>query len=139
MTGQDDGRGWWRAMLIQTIVTILFILVFGIGKNAIEKITVATAPYFWLFLAMTVVSLIVSRIRYGQEKFTGTRVPWYPLTPVLFTVACLFMVYQSWSYMLERGLWLPTLLIGLWMIAGVGLSFCLGKPKLPAKTDRGES
>lgn len=128
MTGTQDGRGWWRSMLMQAGVTTILILVFGSSKEAFELITVATAPYFWLFLAMTVTSLILCRIKFGSAN-TGYRVPLYPVLPVVFTAACGFMVYRSWDYMVFKGYWLSTLVIGIWMVVGVGLSFALGKTK----------
>jgi len=126
MTGTQDGRGWWRSMLMQAGVTTILILVFGSSKEAFELITVATAPYFWLFLALTVMSLILCRSKFGSAK-TGFRVPLYPVLPIVFTAACGFMVYRSWEYMVFKGYWLSTLVIGIWMVIGVGLSFCLGK------------
>ena len=31
MAGSKEGRGWWRAMLLQSIVTLVLIYVFGLS------------------------------------------------------------------------------------------------------------
>jgi amino acid transporter len=118
-----SGHGWWRALLLQMIVTIAFITAFS-SNRGIENITAATAPYFWLFLALTVLSLIVNRVRYANQ-FSGYRVPLYPVTPIVFICSCAFMIYQAWTYLLGQGLLFSTILIGGWVLLGVGLSFFL--------------
>lgn len=132
LAGSEEQRragGWWRAMLLQGVVTILFIVTFGWRGDGIDKIVAATAPYFWFFLSLTVISLMVSRVRY-RGKFHGYRVPLYPLLPIFFVTACVMMMVQAWRYTLAADLWQPTLLIGFWVLAGVGLSFVLkqGRP-----------
>lgn len=123
LAGARTGMGWWRALVLQMLVTIAFIVTFS-NKEGIEQITAATATYFWLFLALTVVGLMICRVRY-RGKFSGYRVPLYPFTPIIFVLVCGFMVYRSWIYMMGKELWLPTLLIGVWVLMGVGLSFLL--------------
>ena len=122
--------GWWRAMLLQAAVTTLLILVFGmqgthVDSDAFERITAATAQYFWLFLALTVFTLLTLRWKHRGQAIRGFRVPLYPFVPLGFIAACLFMVYRSWLYMLDRQYWLPTLCIGLWMLVGVAVSIWL--------------
>ncbi len=125
MTGSKTGTGWWRSMLLQAVVTVVYIFTFGHDdKHGVENLTNANAPYFWSFLALTVTSLMVCRHRFAG-KFEGFKVPMYPVLPVIFVGACLFMVYRSWSYMLEQGLWIPTQVIGGWVVVGVVLSFLL--------------
>ena len=124
IAGSIDGRGWWRAMLLQAVVTIAYILTFGNNKNGVENLTAANAPYFWSFLGLTVISVIVNRLRY-HGKYEGYRVPLYPLLPLLFGGACLFMVYRSWTYTIDQNLWIPALVIGGWVLVGFALSFIL--------------
>lgn len=124
ISGSFDGRGWWRAMLLQAFVTIAYIWTFGNDKNGVENLTAANAPYFWSFLGLTVISLIVNRFKFKGE-FVGYRVPLYPILPLVFTGACLFMVYRSWTYMIDQELWVPTFVIGLWVGFGFVLSFVL--------------
>jgi amino acid transporter len=56
-----------------------------------------TAPVFWLFLALASLSLIVLRRR-EPEMVRPFRVPLYPITPLIFFGAALFMLYASIRY-----------------------------------------
>ena len=138
LAATDDHRGWWRAMLLQMIVTLMFIGLFGFNdqmefdQQGIENIVVATAPYFWSFLALTVMSLVVCRWRYDSQQFSGFRVPLFPLFPLFFTAACLFMTYRGWVFMAQQELWIPTVGIAAWMLVGIGLSFALKSGRSPA-------
>ncbi|MEE2826746.1 MAG: amino acid permease [Planctomycetota bacterium] len=138
LAATDDHRGWWRAMLLQMIVTLMFIGLFGFNdqmefdQQGIENIVVATAPYFWSFLALTVMSLVVCRWRYDKQQFSGFRVPLFPLFPLFFTAACLFMTYRGWVFMAQQELWIPTVGIAVWMLVGIGLSFALKSRRSPA-------
>jgi len=123
LAGSQSEGGWWRALVLQMVVTVAFILLFS-SDQGIENITAATAPYFWLFLALTVVSLMVNRTRY-RGQFEGYRVPLYPLTPLLFVSACAFMAYQAWTFMIRQGLLSSTLMIGTWVLIGIGMSFLM--------------
>ena len=124
IAGGSLGRGWWRAMLLQAVVTWVFIVGFGTRANGFDNIVAATAPYFWMFLALTVISLVVCRIRF-KGKFDGFRVPLGPVLPVTFVAACVFMTYRAFVFMIEEELGLPTILIGIWVVLGIGLSFVL--------------
>ncbi|MFT7632742.1 MAG: APA family basic amino acid/polyamine antiporter [Mariniblastus sp.] len=124
MTGADAGRGWGRSMLLQALVTIIYVATFGGDKHGVENLTNANAPFFWFFLALTVASLMISRVRF-PGKFDGYRVPLYPVLPIVFIGACLFMVYRSWSWMMQQELAIPAMAIGGWVVVGVVLSFVL--------------
>ena len=127
LAGSQSEGGWWRALVLQMVVTVAFILLFS-SDQGIENITAATAPYFWLFLALTVISLMVNRTRY-RGQFEGYRVPLYPLTPLLFVSACAFMAYQAWTFMISQGLLSSTIMIGGWVLLGIGMSFVMRTSK----------
>lgn len=122
LTGSSADRKGWRAMTLQCIVTMMFMLGLGRQDGGIDNLVAATAPYFWFFLGLTVMSLVVNRARHS-EQFDGFRVPLYPGPPLLFVTACVFMAYQAMSYLLERSLVLTAFVIGLWVAAGVATSF----------------
>lgn len=124
LAGGDRGRGWWRAMLLQAMITLVFVVTFGQTDDGLDNIVAATAPYFWSFLALTIVSLIVCRIRFKGE-FTGYRVPFGPVMPLVFVSACGFMTYRAFLFMAEKDLGQHTVSIGLWVLLGFGLSFTL--------------
>lgn len=123
LAGSQSEGGWWRALVLQMVVTATFILLFS-SDQGIENITAATAPYFWLFLALTVISLMINRTRY-RGQFEGYRVPLYPMTPLLFVSACAFMAYQAWTFMIGQGLLNSTIMIGAWVLLGIGMSFVM--------------
>ena len=124
LAGTVKGGGWWRAMLLQAVVTLALIATFGNRKDGFTNIVASTAPYFWIFLALTVITLSVNRIRF-KNKFKGYRIPLGPTFPIIFVSACLFMIYRAWDYMVFKNLWLPTLLIGIWVLLGAALSFAM--------------
>ena len=124
LAGSGKERGWWRAMMLQAVVTLLLIGMLGNSKGGFENIVAATAPYFWLFLAATIVSLVVNRIRY-KGQFDGFRIPFGPLFPIIFVLTCVFMAYMALDYMVVQKLQVPTAGIGGWVIVGATLSFFL--------------
>ncbi|MDG1873395.1 MAG: amino acid permease [Mariniblastus sp.] len=124
LAGNEKQQAWWRAMLLQGVVTFVFVVVFGRSNDGFENLAVANAPFFWSFLGLTVFSLIVLRHR-SQGEFEGFRSPFYPLLPIIFVAACGFMVYRSWIFMVQSELMVPTIAMAGWVAVGVGLSFIL--------------
>ena len=124
MAGSTQGRGWWRAMLLQAVVTLVLIATFGNRPDGFASIVASTAPYFWLFLALTIISLVICRYKF-KGKFEGYQIPFGPVLPTIVVAACLFMIIRAWDYMIFKSLWLPTLLIGVWVIVGAVLSFAI--------------
>ena len=128
----DQGKGWWRAMLLQAIVTLVFVVAFGQLENGFTDLTVANAPFFWSFLGLTMVAMIVMRYRFAGQ-FSGYKTPLFPLLPLLFLATCGFMVYRSWTYRVFRDLTISTYLMAGWLVLGIGLSFLLSRK--PAGSD----
>ena len=126
LAGTFDGKGWWRAMILQAIVTVIFVVAFGQRDSGFENLAAANAPYFWMFLGLTVIALIVLRIK-TKGEFEGYRVPLYPLLPLFFAGACGFMIYRGLLYMFEQGLEVQAIVIGAWVILGFILSALLGR------------
>jgi amino acid transporter len=56
-----------------------------------------TSPVFWLFMTMVAGSLFIFRRREPGQTFSY-RVPFYPLTPIIFTATCIYMLYSSLVY-----------------------------------------
>lgn len=131
LAGDDQGKGWWRAMLVQSVVTLVFVVGFGQLANGFTDLTVANAPFFWSFLGLTMVSMIVMRYRLAGQ-FAGYKTPLFPLLPLLFLATCGFMVYRSWTYLVFRELTISAYLMAGWLLLGIGLSFLLNrKPSEP--------
>ena len=124
LAGSQSGTGWWRAMFMQMLVTIGLIVTFS-RENGVENIVAATAIYFWVFLAFTIIALIVCRIRF-KGQFSGYRVPLYPVVPILFVAVCLFMGYRAWDHLVKEGLKVQAMAIGIWVAFGFVLSWIMG-------------
>ncbi|QDT80731.1 Serine/threonine exchanger SteT [Gimesia maris] len=70
-------------------------------QDGFDTLLVATAPLFWTFFLLTGLSLIILRYKAPQME-RPFRVPLYPVTPILFCLTCLYMLYASLDY--ARGL-----------------------------------
>jgi amino acid transporter len=55
-----------------------------------------TAPVFWTFFLLSGLTLFQFRRR--GEPSDGFRVPLYPVVPLAFSAACLYMLYSSIDY-----------------------------------------
>ncbi|MFN7087095.1 MAG: APC family permease [Burkholderiales bacterium] len=127
--------GVWReetntpvnALLLQGAVALVLVLLASMTPDGFETMVAYTAPAFWLFFLLTAISLFVLRrqVPVNAEHF---RVPWYPLTPLLFCAMCGYMLYSSVNYALSKD---PSSLgaqlgIGV-LVLGVPLAMKAGK------------
>jgi len=55
-----------------------------------------TTPVFWTFFLLTALTLFV--FRFKEREVPAFRVPLYPVIPVLFCLACVYMLYSSINY-----------------------------------------
>ena len=125
LVGEKKGEGWWRAMVLQAVLTLGLVFAFGQADNdGFRNLTAANAPFFWSFLGMTIVAMIVLRLK-SKSKLTGYRSPLFPLLPILFLMACGFMVYRAWTYMVSEQLQVWTYLMAGVVVFGFVLSFVL--------------
>ena len=113
------------SLVLQAAVTVALLVTFGAYADGFNRLVLFTAPLFWLFFAMTGVSLFVLRRR--ELRSPGAwRVPLYPLTPILFVASSLFMLHASTTYAYEHrqreGLWAAGV-----MAVGVALSLLAGR------------
>jgi amino acid transporter len=110
----------WTSLLVQAIVTIGMILTVGTaaGQAAIndavmavgltridwvrydggfETLVAGSAPAFWLFFLLNAVGFVILRFR-DADRPRPFRVPGSPITPLIFIVACGFMLYSAVIY-----------------------------------------
>tara|TARA_R110002095_G_scaffold34879_1_gene33059 strand:+ start:81 stop:1523 length:1443 start_codon:yes stop_codon:yes gene_type:complete len=112
------------SLLIQGLISICMIVLVGTGAGqrmlefpftliqwdvinwdqyggGFDTLLAASAPLFWLFFLLTGLSLII--LRFTQPDLERPfRVPFYPITPILFCLTSLYMLYSSLDY--ARGL-----------------------------------
>lgn len=105
--GWSQGRGVPAASIwAQGLITAGLIAVFGLRKNedSFTALVNFTGPFYWGFILLTVAALVVLRQtgRLPEDRF---RTPLYPLTPILFMLACGWMVQSSAIYAWNNRAW----------------------------------
>ncbi|MBW4610413.1 MAG: amino acid permease [Hassallia sp. WJT32-NPBG1] len=86
-----------RALLLQGAIALALVLLGTITRNGFETMVDYTAPIFWFFFLLSGISLFVLRIR-EPHILRPFRVPFYPLTPLLFCAICGYLLYSSLVY-----------------------------------------
>jgi amino acid transporter len=89
------------AILLQGAITTALVIGFGWTQNGFAAIVNFETPIFWIFLFLVAVGVIVLRFR-RPELERPYRTPLYPLLPIVFGLACLFMVHSSLSWAYEN-------------------------------------
>ena len=125
--GVWDTRGHkpGNALLLQCSIALALIVFGAATREGFEAMVAYTAPVFWFFLLLTALSIFVFRRRNGTANLPF-RVPFYPLTPILFALACAWMLYSALAYT-GYGAFVG---VGV-LVAGVPL-LLIGKRQAPA-------
>jgi len=74
-----------------------------------------TAPVFWFFFLCTGLSVMV--LRFKKDVQRPFKVPLYPITPILFTGSCLYMLYASLTVTGNGALLGVALLLAGWVFS----------------------
>ena len=105
-----------NAIYLQSVIALALIGFGATTREGFQAMVEYTAPVFWFFLFLVGVSSIILRQREpGRER--PFRMPFYPVTPALFCLTCLYLLYSSIAY------------TGLGSLVGVGV-LALGLPLL---------
>jgi len=107
-----------NALWVQTAVAIGLVGLGSLTRQGFETMVNYTAPVFWFFFLLVGISLFILR-RKDAAIERPFRVPFYPVTPILFCLICGYMLYSSlvftgWGALLGVGV----LLLGvplLWL------------------------
>jgi APA family basic amino acid/polyamine antiporter len=98
LLGRWSGRGApVNALLAQGGIALLLVAFGATSRSGFEAMVAYTAPVFWLFFLLAGVSLLVLRRR-DRDAPRPFRVPLYPLTPLVFCAACLYLLWSSVRY-----------------------------------------
>lgn len=97
--------GRWRdnrdtpanALLLQGAVVLILVGLGAVTRQGFESMVDYTAPVFWFFFFLTGVALLILR-RQEPGKRRPFRVPFYPVTPIVFCAAALYMLWSSLTY-----------------------------------------
>jgi amino acid transporter len=89
------------ALIIECVITVCLILLFSGNQKGFESMVIYTTPLFWLFMFLIAISVFL--LRKDPSRSTQQRkVPFYPITPLLFAGTCLFMLLASIKYAYEN-------------------------------------
>ncbi|HEY0729484.1 MAG TPA: amino acid permease [Pyrinomonadaceae bacterium] len=86
-----------NALLVQGVISLALVFAGSFAREGFTAMVEYSAPVFWLFFFLAGLSLIVLRTK-EPEKERPFSVPLYPLTPILFCMACLYMLQSSLTY-----------------------------------------
>jgi amino acid transporter len=86
-----------NAIVLQGVIAFGLVLFGATTRDGFQAMVDYTAPVFWFFMALVGLSLFVLRWR-EPERELPFRVPLYPLTPALFVLTCLYLLYSSLVY-----------------------------------------
>lgn len=103
-----------NALLVQGVISCALVILGTLTQEAVATMVDYTAPVFWFFFFLTTATIFVFRGQSGG-KANGFQVPLYPLTPILFMLVCLYLLYSSLMF------------TGWGALAGIGI-LILGVP-----------
>ena len=86
-----------NALLVQAVIALLLIGVGAFTRHGFETMVEYTAPVFWTFILLAGIALFVLRRR-EPTRPRPFRVPFYPLTPLVFCATCAYLLYSSLAY-----------------------------------------
>ena len=65
-------------------------------EDGFDAMVAYTAPVFWTFFLLTGITLFV--FRHKGTTSAGFKVPFYPVTPLIFCTMCGFMLWKALAY-----------------------------------------
>jgi len=88
---------------VQAVAALVLVAVGALAGGGFKAMVEFTAPVFWLFFLLAVLSLIVLRIREPDVE-RPFKVPLYPILPIAFILVCAYMLWSSLSYVYSQAL-----------------------------------
>jgi amino acid transporter len=92
---RESGSTPANALLVQGAITLVLVMASAVTPDGFSAMVAYTSPVFWTFFLLTALTLFVFRRRGGDAPF---RVPLYPIVPIAFCAACVYMLYSSINY-----------------------------------------
>jgi len=93
---RDAGSTPANALLLQGAIALILVAASASTPDGFSAMVAYTSPVFWTFFLLTALTLFVFRLR--DRAAPAFRVPLYPLIPLAFCAACLFMLYSAIDY-----------------------------------------
>lgn len=83
-----------NALLVQGVISFILVILGGFTQEAVATMVDYTAPVFWFFILLTTCTLFIFRSRLDTDD-KAFKVPFYPVTPIIFIIVCLYLLYSS--------------------------------------------
>jgi basic amino acid/polyamine antiporter, APA family len=94
---QDRHSTPTAAYLFQGAICLALVGLGTVTRDGFKTMVDYTAPIFWFFFLLSSISLFVLRVR-DPDRPRPFRVPLYPVIPLLFCLACAYLLYSSLVY-----------------------------------------
>jgi basic amino acid/polyamine antiporter, APA family len=86
-----------NAILVQSAIAMALVGLGATARDGFKAMVEYTAPVFWFFLLLVGISFFVLRRR-DPDRERPFRVPFHPITPILFCLTCGYLLYSSLAY-----------------------------------------
>jgi len=86
-----------NAFALQGAIALGLVGLGAFARDGFKTMVEYTSPVFWLFMILVAVSLFIFRRR-DPGRVLAYSVPLYPLTPIIFIITCIYMLYSSLAY-----------------------------------------
>ncbi len=86
-----------NSYVFQAAIALGLILLGALTRKNFETMVDYTAPVFWAFFLLVGLSLFVLRT-HEPERERPFRVPFFPVTPLVFVLSCFYLLYSSLAY-----------------------------------------
>jgi amino acid transporter len=86
-----------NALIVQGIISLLLVLLGSFTMKGFVTMVEYTAPVFWFFFLLATLSIPVLRKKEPETK-RPFAVPGYPVTPIIFSIICIYMLFSSIQY-----------------------------------------
>lgn len=117
-----------NAFIVQGAISLALIGLGVLTRNGFATMVEYTAPVFWFFLLLVGIALFILR-RKEPDLNRPFRVPFYPITPLIFCLTSAYLLYSSLMY---TGL---GALVGIGVLV-VGVLLLLALPALEKRMQR---
>lgn len=98
-----------NALLIQGGIALALVVLGTGAHDGFMAMVAYSAPVFWLFFLMVGSSIFILR-RKDAKASRPFRVPFYPVTPLVFCGVCAFMFYAALAHTGKEAIW------GVWIV-----------------------
>lgn len=93
----QDGSSPRHALVMQALLALALIAFGATQRDGFSTMVDYTSPVFWTFFLLAGMSIFVLRGKHPDTE-RPFRVPFYPVLPALFCIACAYLLYSSLAY-----------------------------------------